>query len=329
MNNKSLSKPNVEKVHYKNLFKRSIHNPILTSADWPYPAHTVFNPGAVSVNGNILLLARVEDRRGFSHITKAISKNGETDWIIDNKPTILPEPGLYPEEKWGIEDPRITWLADCNKWVITYVAYSCTGPLVSLALTSDFIKFKKKGAIMAPEDKNAALFPKKIGNKYMLIHRPYSENHRAHIWISTSKNLKHWGDNQILLKSREGGWWDSSKIGISAPPLETKMGWLILYHGVKQTATGYTYRLGLALLDLENPAKILKRSDEWIFGPEAEYEKFGEVSDVVFSCGWVHNPKTDQIKMYYGGADSCICLATAQLSDLLNYLEGSTDADTG
>ena len=111
------------------------------------------------------------------------------------------------------------------------------------------------------------------------------------------------------------------KIGLSAQPLETKEGWLILYHGVKETTAGSIYRLGIALLDLENPLIVLKRSDEWIFGPEKVYEKMGDVSDVVFSCGWIHDPITDLVKMYYGGADSCICLATAKLEDVLSYVK--------
>ena len=163
MNDKFFVETKEGKTHYPNLFKRSENNPILTFEDWPYPAHTVFNPGAVCIDGKILLLARVEDRRGFSHLTKAVSKDGETNWEIDRQPTILPEPDIYPEERWGIEDARITCLEE--KWAITYVAYSYAGPLVSLAMTEDFITFEKKGAIMPPEDKNAALFPKKIGNK--------------------------------------------------------------------------------------------------------------------------------------------------------------------
>jgi predicted GH43/DUF377 family glycosyl hydrolase len=149
----------------------------------------------------------------------------------------------------------------------------------------------------------------------------------AHIWLSYSPDLKYWGDHQILFKARRGGWWDANKIGLSTPPLETPDGWLILYHGVRQTVGGAIYRLGIALVDLENPTRILKRSDEWIFGPNENYERDGDVDDVVFPCGWVHDKKTDQVRLYYGGADSVIAVATAQLSDLLEYVRNCPESD--
>lgn len=273
-------------------------------------------------HGKVLLLARVEDRRGFSHLTKAISADGVSNWQIDNLPTLEPDTDNYPEELWGIEDPRISWLAELDRWVITYTAYSRGGPLVAMALTKDFENFERLGPVMPPEDKDAALFPRRIGGKWALIHRPIIANYvpGAHIWLSFSDDLVHWSNSKVLMHARRGGWWDGGKIGLSAPPLETAEGWLMLYHGVRQTASGSIYRLGLALLDLEDPIKVLRRSDEWVFGPEEWYEQQGDVADVVFSGGWVLDEQTGLIKMYYGGADTCIALATASISDLLAYL---------
>ena len=108
---------------------------------------------------------------------------------------------------------------------------------------------------------------------------------------------------------------------MSAQPLETPDGWLILYHGVRVTAAGAIYRLGLALLDLENPFKVLRRSDEWIFGPQESYEKEGDVGGAVFPCGWILDRETGKVRMYYGAADTCIALATANLNDLLEYIK--------
>jgi len=311
---------NIKDNSYPELFKRSSKNPIITSEDLPYPAHTIFNPAATIFENNTLLLTRVEDRQGFSHLTKAISKDGESNWIFDKSPTIKAEPNIHPEERWGIEDPRITWMTDLEKWAVTYTSFSRTGPLVSLALTSDFIKFEKQGSIMPPDDKDSALFPRRFNGKYMLIHRPYSGGHKAHIWISSSTDLKSWGEHQILLNAHDGGCWDANKIGLAAQPLETSDGWLILYHGVRNTAAGAIYRLGLALIDLEDPSRVLKRSNEWVFGPEEPYEKFGDVDNVVFSCGWILDEATGKVRMYYGCADSCIGLATANLDDLLQYI---------
>ena len=307
---------------FEEIFVRHPDNPILTAKNWPYPAHTVFNPAATLFHGKVLLMARVEDRRGFSHLTKAVSDNGVDHWQIDSAPTLEQDVDHYPEEWWGIEDPRISRLDELGKWAVTYTAYSQGGPLVALALTDDFENFDRLGAITTKDDKDAALFPHRIHGQWVLIHRPIVANYipGSHIWLSYSDDLIHWNGLDVLMRARSGGWWDSGKIGLSAPPLETEEGWLLLYHGVRQTAAGAIYRLGLALLDLENPAKVLHRSDEWIFGPAATYEQEGDVDNVVFSCGWVVDKKTGIVKMYYGGADTCIALATATVSDLLEYI---------
>lgn len=308
---------------YPNLFSRHTNNPILTISNWPYPANSVFNAGVTMLpNGETLLLVRVEDRRGISHLTAARSTDGISHWHIDPTPTFTPDLEHYPEELWGIEDPRITWLGDLKKWVITYTAYSRGGPLVSLAVTEDFRTFERLGPITPPEDKDAAIFPRRFAGRWGLLHRPVTTFQLgAHIWLSFSPDLKYWGDHQLLIEARKGAWWDANKIGLSPPPLETPEGWLILYHGVRQTASGCIYRQGMALLDLEDPRRVLRRSDEWIFGPEEEYEREGDVGDVVFPCGWTLDPKDGKVRLYYGAADRCIALATARLSDLLEYIK--------
>jgi predicted GH43/DUF377 family glycosyl hydrolase len=315
---------NVPDSCHQELLKRYEANPILTHRNWPYPINAVFNPGAAMVNGQHLLLARVEDRRGFSHLCAARSPNGLTDWKIDPLPTFLPQPEEYPEETWGIEDPRITWLEDLGLWAVTYTAYSEAGPLVSLATTKDFANFQRLGPIMPPENKDAAIFPVKFKGRYAMLHRPVPsiEGSGKHIWISFSPDLKHWGDHQVLIAATTGARWDANKIGLSTPPLETSEGWLILYHGVKETVSGSIYRLGLALLDREDPSRALKRTDQWIFGPEESYERNGDVGNVVFPCGWIL--KGDELRVYYGGADSCVAIALARLSDVLSFLKESS-----
>lgn len=302
------------------LFTRHPGNPILSVKDWPYAANSVFNAAAAIVDDKTLLLVRVEDFRGISHLTAARSEDGFGNWQIDSEPTLRPDHEKYPEEVWGIEDPRITWLEEQKQWAIAYTAYSRGGPLVSLATTTDFRKFTRLGPVMPPEDKDAALFPVSFKGLWAMFHRPVakSPNFTADIWISFSPDLKHWGSHQEVIRARLGGWWDANKIGLSAPPLWTKEGWLVLYHGVRTTASGSIYRLGLALLDLENPTCVLRRSEEWIFGPKAHYEREGDVDDVVFPCGWVQ--KDDIVYMYYGAADSCIALATAKLNNLVDFI---------
>ena len=175
---------------------------------------------------------------------------------------------------------------------------------------------------MSPEDKDAALLPRRIGGRWALIHRPMTAL-GAHMWISYSPDLRHWGSHKIILEARRGGWWDANKIGLCSPPIETAQGWLTIYHGVRQTASGSIYRLGLALFDLEKPEVCLQRGISWIFGPEASYERTGDVNDVVFPCGQTIGADGDTINLYYGAADSCIALATGSIRCLLSWLESN------
>jgi len=201
------------------LFIRHKLNPILTAADWPYAINSVFNPGATLLpDGTTLLLCRVEDRRGLSHLCAARSVNGVDDWQIDPQPTLPPDPEHHPEELWGIEDPRITYVPELHKYAIVYTAYTRDGPGVSLALTEDFHHFERFGVIMSPEDKDAALLPHRIGDFWALIHRPVSAP-GAHIWISYSSDLRQWGSHKLMMEARRGGWWDANKIGLSPPPV--------------------------------------------------------------------------------------------------------------
>ena len=307
--------------HHPELFKRHERNPILTAVDWPYPANSVFNPGATLLHdGTTLLLCRVEDRSGLSHLCVARSANGENGWDIDTQPTLMPDPEHFPEELWGIEDPRITYVPEIKKYAVVYTAFSSSGPGVSLALTEDFHAFERYGMIMAPEDKDAALFPHRIGGHWVLIHRPVS-GQNAHMWLSYSPDLRHWGSHKIMLKARLGGWWDANRIGLASPPIETAKGWLVIYHGVRPSAAGSIYRLGLALFDLHAPEICLKRSDEWIFGPEEPYERRGDVDNVVFSCGYTIDADGDTIHLYYGAADTSIALATGSVNAILEWLK--------
>ncbi|MGA9351358.1 MAG: glycosidase [Anaerolineae bacterium] len=305
----------------RELFLRHKLNPILTAAGWPYPVSSVFNPGATLLaDGTTLLLCRVEDRRGHSHLCAARSANGVDDWKIDSRPTLPADPERFPEELWGIEDPRITYVPELSQYAVVYTAYTRDGPGVALALTEDFHQFERYGLIMQPEDKDAALLPHRIDGNWALIHRPVSSR-GAHMWISYSSNLRHWGSPKLMLEARLGGWWDANKIGLSPPPIETPQGWLVIYHGVRQNAAGSIYRQGLALFDLHTPERCLKRSNEWIFGPEEPYERLGDVDNVVFPCGYTIAPDGDTIHLYYGAADTSIALASGSVRAILEWLE--------
>jgi predicted GH43/DUF377 family glycosyl hydrolase len=303
------------------IFLRHKSNPILTAADWPYPINSVFNPGATLLaDGTTLLLCRVEDRRGHSHLCAARSSNGVNNWQIDSSPTFMADPERFPEELWGVEDPRITYVPELKKYAVVYTAYTREGPGVALMLTENFKSFERYGLIMQPEDKDAALLPRRINGCWTLIHRPVSPQ-GANMWISYSPDLRYWGNHKLMLKARKGGWWDANKIGLSPPPIETSRGWLTIYHGVRTTPSSAIYRLGLALFDLNIPERCIKRSAEWMFGPEESYERRGDVDDVVFPCGYTISSDGETVQMYYGVADSSIALATSSVHAMLEWLE--------
>ncbi|HVN61675.1 MAG TPA: hypothetical protein VMT59_10445 [Gaiellaceae bacterium] len=307
----------------RELFQRHAGNPILTAADWPYPVNAVFNPAAAAADGGTVLLARVEDRRGISHLTVARSANGLDGWSIDPEPLLSPNDTV--SEQWGFEDPRVVWVDELGRWVITCTAYGPAGPAVFLATTEDFVTVERHGIVRQPEDKNAALLPQRIDGRWVLLHRPKTQygGARGEILLSRSDDLVSWSTPEQILQPRAGAWWDSLRIGIGPPPLRTEHGWLLLYHGVKDTVAGEIYRVGLALLDLHEPTRVLRRLPNWILAPLAPYERTGDVPNVVFPCGLVHDSGRDEVRLYYGAADSSICVAAARLRDLLEAVLGA------
>jgi predicted GH43/DUF377 family glycosyl hydrolase len=308
-------------IIHEPLLHRHPSNPILTARQWPYRVNTVFNPGATRLkDGSTLLLCRVEDMRGHSHLTAARSQDGITDWQIDPRPTFEPDLVNHPEELWGVEDPRITYVPEFDRYAVLYTSYSHSGPGVSMAMTDDFHTFDRLGVVATPEDKDAALLPYRIKDQWMLIHRPVGPL-GAHMWLSSSPDLEHWGNHRIMLEARRGAWWDANKIGLCNPPIETDQGWLVVYHGVRTACAGCIYRMGLALFDKESPDVCLIRGEEWIIGPEESYEIVGDVGYVVFPCGHTVGDDGDTLHLYYGAADTSIGLMTGSIRQMLAWLE--------
>jgi len=305
-------------VSPRELFHRHPANPILTANDWPYPVNVVFNPAAATVAGETLLLARVEDLRGISHLTVARSANGLDGWRVDAEPLLAPEPGIE-SEAWGFEDARTVWVEELERFVITCTAYGPAGPAVYLATTRDFSSVERHGIMVAPEDKNAAVLPERVGGKWILFHRPTTGFGITHpgISLSRSPDLVNWSPPEMVMQPRTGAWWDSLRIGIGPPLLKTEHGWLLVYHGVKETVSGAIYRVGAALLDLEEPTRVIGRSPEWLMTPRELYERTGDVPNAIFPCGMVHDTASGELRLYYGAGDTSVCLATAQVDDVL------------
>ena len=260
------------------------YNPILTKEDVPFRVNSIFNAGAVKYDGSYLLLARVEMPNGRSSFVLARSDDG-IKFTVDKKICLAPEDHTecYGLTEWGIEDPRITKLDDY--YYICYTGYSKFMPVVILTRTVDFKIFEILGPITEASNKDAVLFPEKIGSFYWKIDRPTAEK-RQDIWINCSPDIIHWGQHRVLLEPAPGTW-EGSKIGISAPPVRTEKGWLVMYHGVRSFAMGSLYKQGIILLDLHQPWKIIGQSREPFLYPEEEHERIGDVGNVIFCNGWI------------------------------------------
>ena len=302
----------------KVIFKRSMENPILTPQDMPFPAAAVLNPGATEQNGEVVLLLRVENHAGYSSIHVARSQNGMTDWNVETEPILRYGQKRWRYEEWGCEDARVTYLAEEKRWYITYTAYSPAGAAVAIAHSEDLVKAKRIGLVLSPSNKDAALFSKRFNDRWAVLHRPDAGG-LEHIWSAYSPDLIHWGEPHCVLPEGGGAAWDALKVGAGPPPILTEDGWLLIYHGVKGYGGRLIYRTGVAMLDRDKPHKIIARSPQWVFQAEAPYELSGLVPNVVFPTGLL--VRGDELWMYYGAADTYVCLAIAHLEDVLAVLE--------
>jgi predicted GH43/DUF377 family glycosyl hydrolase len=295
------------------ILQRYEGNPILTADDIPFTCNTVFNGSPVKIGGDYFLLLRVEGQHGYSVFALGRSKDGY-DFEIEERPVMTPaaEGPLARYEEAGIEDPRVTVLK--GRIYVVYTAYSGCGPVMALATTKDFHHFQRLGVISEPGNKDGLLFPRKVGGRYARLDRPIG-NDVGSIWVSFSKDLLHWGDSRAVVSPRHG-YWDTWRVGASTVPIETDKGWLEIYHGVKMTSGGPIYRAGVVLLDLKDPSVVIARSDVPILAPRADYERIGDINNVVFASGAILEPD-GTVKVYYGAADTAICVATAKLKDLI------------
>ena len=303
-----------EAIMKPDIVRRYAHNPILTKADIPYPVETVHNAAVVKHENEYIMLFRSHLRTGRSIIGLARSPDG-FHFTADPEPFLTPaKDGPFAAyEEFGVEDPRVTQID--GEYLITYSAYSRNGVRIALAKTKDFSHVERISLITEADYRNVVIFPEKFDGLYARLDRPHSEIAPWSIWISYSPDLRFWGESQLIMRP-EPYHWDEMKIGPGAPPIKTDQGWLSIYHGVFQTMDGSVYRLGVALHDLQNPAKIIGVGDSWILQPEDPWEITGYVHNVVFTCGAVAE-SDGTVKIYWGGADTVMCVGEANVSDLV------------
>jgi predicted GH43/DUF377 family glycosyl hydrolase len=297
--------------------KRYPNNPVLTGKDFPAGSgiKRVFNSGVIKAGKRYVMACRVEDAALRNRIWIAESDDG-LRWVPRPGPVELPhdDPEFAEYTAGMYYDPRITYLD--GKYYLMHAAHSSHGCRLSLLTTSDFSRFQWLGHVSAPDNRNGALFPERINGLYARLERPNTGGAFGDMWVSYSPDLIFWGKAKCVLRNRDVRWaW--TKIGPGAVPIRTEHGWLTIFHGVRtQCAQHYVYQLGVCLLDLDDPSRVIGRSEEAILEPEEHYELVGQTPSVVFTSGAVLEDD-GEVKVYYGGADTVQCLATIPLARLL------------
>lgn len=289
------------------LLVRHPGNPVLAADDLPLPdAACVFNSGVALHRGEIVMLVNAWDAEWTPAFMVARSRDG-VHFEVDPRRVIV-SPTEYPYVAHeGIFDTRVTPLE--GAFYVTYNVASHLGGRIRLVRTEDFSAFEDLGFITAPDHRNCTIFPERIGGAYARLERP-NVGETGDIYISYSPDLIHWGRTELLLE-KGSRYWESAKIGAGAPPLRTPRGWLVLYHSARKGMNGYSYQMGALLLDLADPRKILGKLKRPLLAPEEPYERVGLVGNVVFPTGVVAHGGSGELKIYYGAADTCMCLATA------------------
>lgn len=298
------------------LFTRYENNPILTAADIPVPVNSVFNSGVIKVGKMYAMMLRIENLDRSQQFRMAWSEDG-VKWDIESHPVTFVGDQELQDYNAFYYDPRITHMIEDGCYYINFAVhsdvYGVRGGMIS---TKDFKEFEWKGFQTAPDCRNCVLFPEKINGEYVRLDRPHANDGKhKDIWISRSPDLTFWGKSEPLMQARLHSW-DDAYIGPGSVPIKTPEGWLIIYHGVYNSCSTAIYRLGVALLDLEDPSKVIGRCRGYALGPLEDYERVGDVPNVVFACGSVLEDD-GTVKLFYGGADQVMCLAEAKIDDLL------------
>jgi beta-1,4-mannooligosaccharide/beta-1,4-mannosyl-N-acetylglucosamine phosphorylase len=297
-------------VPKRDIVRRCKGNPIITLADVPFRCADICNAGAVKKDGEYILLLTIQSLEGFAEIYPARSSDGYT-FDVGREPLITPTEEFKEYNQMGVLDPRVTFLE--GYYYITYDAAGQHGYRLALARTKDFKDIEKLGFISQPDAKAGALFPDKIRGKYARLERHWNG---GSVWVSYSDDLEYWGWSDVVLTPR-GGFWDTSRVGAATPPIRVDHGWLFIYYGVKDTSAGPLFRLGAAIVDEDDPSIVRHRTNVPILSPREEYERIGDIPNLVFSCGAILEPN-GELKLYYGASDSCICVGTTRVEYILD-----------
>ena len=285
-------------------------NPLITLESLSFQASDIYDAGVARTDDGVLLLVTVQSLEGYCSMYLARSTSGRR-FTVDDKPFMRRmDTGPFADyESQGVRDARITPVD--GTYYICYLAEGDSGERVGIARTTDFKRVERITFVNEPDTKNGALFPEKINGRFALLERPSTNA----IWIAFSDDLVYWGNRTVVMSPR-GGYWDSDRVGAAAPPMAIEGGWLLIYYGVRNTSGGPLFRLGAAILDRSDPSQVVARSNVPILSPREKYERIGDVGNLVFSTGACLD--NGDVLVYYGASDSCICLGTASLDDIVH-----------
>lgn len=296
-------------------------NPIIDINPIPC-AQSIYNSAVIPYEGSFVGIFRADYKSFMPFIHFGKSRDG-IEWEINHDRIQFKCDDLEIGKMEYAYDPRVCKIED------TYYITWCNGyhgPTIGVATTKDFKEFHQIENAYLPFNRNGVLFPRKINGKYYMLSRPSDNGHTpfGDIFISESINMIHWGRHRFTMGAG-GQWWQSTKIGAGPIPIETSDGWLLIYHGVWTTCNGFVYNIGAALLDIDEPWKVLHRTNRHILTPEKPYETIGKVPNVVFPCAALCDAPTGRIAIYYGGADTYTCIAFAQVDELIDFIRSNSE----
>ena len=295
---------------------RFSRNPII-GRDLLPTSNSIFNSAVVPFRGGFAGIFRCDDRKREMHLHRGLSPDG-VQWQLDEEPIAWQCANAELARFEHRYDPRVVWLED--RYYVTW-CNGYHGPTIGVGFTFDFEEFVFLENALLPYNRNGVLFPRRVNGKYLLLNRPSDNGHTpfGDIFISQSTDLIHWGEHRFVMAPTRG--WQATKIGAGPVPIETREGWLLIYHGVLTSCNGFVYSFGAALLDLEKPWKVIYRTRPYLLNPREYYECVGDVPNVAFPCAALYDPPTGRIAIYYGGADTVTGLAFAKFDELMDFIK--------
>jgi beta-1,4-mannooligosaccharide/beta-1,4-mannosyl-N-acetylglucosamine phosphorylase len=286
-------------------------------------SNSIFNSAVVPFGEQFAGVFRVDNKRREMRVHSGRSRDG-IHWEIDTEPIefVCDNPELRRFEHQY--DPRVWWIED--RYYVTW-CNGYHGPTIGIGYTHDFQTFYQLENAFLPYNRNGVLFPRKISGKYAMLSRPSDTGHTpfGDIFYSESPDMCHWGRHRHVMSPMRKASWQSTKIGAGPTPIETTQGWLLFYHGVLTSCNGFVYSMGAALLDLDEPWRVLYRTAPYLLSPQKLYECVGDTPNVVFPCAALFDAPTGRIAIYYGGADTVTCLAYTQADELVEYVKANSE----